>query len=215
MTRTAPAPLARALARALAPDGPLLLVLAGSNGAGKTKFYEQWLAGLRLPFVDADVIGRRFGLTAASQVYEAARLAEQQRRELLALGVSFCMETVFSDAANQKLDFLRETQAAGYTIVLIFIGIESAELSSARVAERVAAGGNDVPDDKLKARFARTLRNLKAALKFVDLAIPLDNSSADVPFRHVATWESGRRRFAATPVPAWLKDAMRAGTGRR
>jgi predicted ABC-type ATPase len=211
MIPAAPGPLARALA----PDGPLLLVLAGSNGSGKTTFYEQWLSGLRLPFVNADAIGRQFGLTAASQAYDAARLADQQRRELLALGVSFCMETVFSDAANQKLDFLREAQSAGYTVVLIFIGLDSVELSSARVAERVAAGGHDVPDEKLKARFERTLRNLRAGLRFVDLAILLDNNSAEAPFRHVATWESGRRTFAVSPPPAWLRHAMRSVSRRR
>ena len=57
--------------------------------------------------------------------YEAARVADSWRRDLVARGVSFCMETVFSDPHGAKLDFLRECQSQGYAVVLVFIGLES------------------------------------------------------------------------------------------
>ena len=39
-----------------------------------------------------------------------------------------------------KLNFLKECQSQGYTVELIFIGLESADLSRGRVMERVEAG---------------------------------------------------------------------------
>jgi hypothetical protein len=58
------------------------------------------------------------------------------------------METVFSDTQGAKVDFLKECRSNGYTVVLVFIGLESADLSRGRIMERVEAGGHDVPDEK-------------------------------------------------------------------
>ena len=45
--------------RAALADGRLVLtVLAGSNGAGKSSFYERYLRPLGLPFVNADEIAK-------------------------------------------------------------------------------------------------------------------------------------------------------------
>lgn len=39
------------------------------------------------------------------------------------------METVFSDPHGAKLDFLKECQSQGYVVTLIFISLDSADLS--------------------------------------------------------------------------------------
>ena len=70
--------------------------------------------------------------------------------------MSFCMETVFSDPYGAKLRFLRECRSKGYIVVLIFVGLDSVELSRGRIMERVEAGGHDVLDEKIVARLPRT-----------------------------------------------------------
>jgi predicted ABC-type ATPase len=85
----------------------------------------------------------------------------------------------------------------------VFIGLECAELSLARVIQRVAGGGHNVPDDKLQERFPRSLDNLREALSFVDHVFTFDNSSSSTPFRPVAIWESGNLQQTFQPVPAW------------
>lgn len=188
----------------LAIDQPRLVVIAGPNGAGKTTFYETFLASLPLPFVNADRIARTLAPEdPASIAYGAAEVADRERRELLALRRSFIMETVFSDPAGDKLGFLRDAQAAGYAIILLFVGIESPDLSILRVTQRVLEGGHDVPPDKLQQRFPRTQRNLEAALRFVAVAVVFDNSSLDQPYRHVATWHDGHEIFRDPAAPAW------------
>ena len=76
---------------------------------------------------------------------EAARVADAWRRDLAARGISFYTETVFSDPKGAKLEFLKECQSSGYTVIFVFIGLESAELSIGRVIQRVERGGHDVP----------------------------------------------------------------------
>jgi predicted ABC-type ATPase len=194
-----------ALAAVLADARPRLVVIAGSNGAGKTTFYETYLERLPLPFVNADRIAKSIAPDDPAPVaYEAAQIADQARRSLLAERRSFIMETVFSDPEGDKIAFLREAADAGYAVILLFIGIDGPDLSVLRVQQRAAEGGHDVPVDKLVSRFPRTLENLTRALTFAQLVLILDNSTTDTPFRHVATWQRGRETYRALREPDWL-----------
>ncbi len=180
------------LRREIGAAGPLLIVIAGSNGAGKSTLFDVFLRGTGIAFVNADEIALALGQGEGTlDPYAAARTAEALRRDLVARRANFCMETVFSDPDGQKLGFLHDAQQAGYRIVLIAIRIDSVELSIARVMQRVEAGGHDVPDAKLAARFPRTLQNLAAAIRVADLALELNNSEVDRPFQHIGTWIAG------------------------
>ena len=185
---------------------PILLVIAGPNGAGKTTFHDHFISPLGLPFVNADRIAQSQSPMMKSvdtYSYEAAKIADAARRLLVADRKSFCMETVFSDPVGDKLKFLSTARKAGYSVILVFIGLECAELSLARVIQRVTGGGHNVPDNKLRARFPRSLDNLRKALSFVDHAFLFDNSSSIIPFRPVAIWESGNLQRTFPLVPAW------------
>ena len=45
---------------------------------------------------------------------------------------------------------------------IVFLWLPTADLAIARVAERVRAGGHDVPSDAVRRRFSRGLRNFFA-----------------------------------------------------
>ena len=184
---------------------PRLIFLAGPNGAGKSTFHEAFLVDTGLEFVNAD------RLTAGLHIdnEEAAVVADQLRLEMVMERRSFITETVFSDPVGAKVKFLRDATAAGYAITLYYIGLSSSELSGARVWQRAQAGGHDVPPERLARRYAQSLINLAAALRFVSTAHVFDNSSATDPFRLVVTTRAGVVQFARKPHPPWLKSAMR------
>jgi predicted ABC-type ATPase len=181
---------------------PIIVAVAGPNGAGKTTFYHAHIARAALRYVSADVLARELEMDA----YAAARAADAIRRALLRQGESFAFETVFSDPAGDKLNFLREAVSAGYTAVLCFIGLENAALSEERVAMRVSQGGHDVPTEKLKSRFPRTLRNLRAAIGVLPLVYVFDNSDLRRPFRKVAVFKNGRPVEKLKAAPDWFES---------
>lgn len=183
---------------------PLIVAIAGSNGAGKTTFYFSHLRAAGLRFVNADVIARDLDLDP----YAAARLADSLRRELVAERESFVFETVFSDPVGEKLEFLQEAARAGYTTILCFIGISGPEVSDERVAMRVSQGGHDVPGEKLVERFPRTLANLRSALREVSHVWIFDNEDLRRPFRLVAVFENGSMVRLNRPTPKWLKPLL-------
>ena len=183
---------------------PVLVAIAGPNGAGKTTFYETQLRRTGLRFVNADVLAREF----ETDPYNAAKLADQLRIELAKRRESFVFETVFSDPVGDKLTFLKQAAASGYTVVLCFIGLKSASLSSDRVAMRVSQGGHDVPEDKLEARFPRILNNLQAAIRELPHVEIFDNSVSTRPFQRVCIFEQGQLIVAEETVPEWLRPLL-------
>jgi len=117
-----------------------LWILAGGNGAGKTTFYNEFLAPKGIKLVSADVIAKAINSENPENVsYEAASLAGQIREELLRKGVLFCFETVFSHVT--KIDFVAKAKTMGYEIILVYIHLETSELNEARVYQRVTEGG--------------------------------------------------------------------------
>ncbi len=191
---------------------PLLVAIAGPNGAGKSTFYSAHLAPLALPFINVDTLARELELEA----YAAAAAATVLRQELLDRGESLVFETVFSDPVGDKLGFLKRAVAAGYAVVLCFIGVSSAEVSEERVAMRVSQGGHDVPPEKLEARYARTLHNLGRAIRELPHVLVYDNEDLRRPFRLAAAFESGRLEASSEPIRSWLSRWCRMGrTSRR
>ena len=179
---------------------PVLIAIAGPNGAGKSTFYHAHLSYTGLPFVNADVIAAETGLGA----YEAAEVAEAFRRERFARRESFMFETVFSDPVGDKLLFLEEAAASGYQVVLFFVGVSSAEVSLDRVGQRVVEGGHGVPEDKILARYARVMENLRQALLRLPLVRVYDNDDLRTPYRFVLETQGGVVVERAEMLPEWL-----------
>jgi predicted ABC-type ATPase len=179
---------------------PIIVALAGPNGAGKTTFHGAHLARAGLRFVNADELARELEIDA----YEAAGVAKNIREALVEHRESFVFETVFSDPAGDKVEFLRRSSALGYTVVLCFIGLESPGLSDERVAMRVLQGGHDVPPEKLVARYPRTIENLRRAIRELPYVLVFDNSDLQRPFRKIAVFERGSPVELSEPAPAWL-----------
>lgn len=181
-----------------------MVVLAGPNGAGKTTFFEAHLKSSGLRFLNADVIARELDLDA----YDAARVATALRIELVRQRESFVFETVFSDPMGDKLTFLKNTAQSSYAVVLCYVGIADASTSEQRVAMRVSQGGHDVPQDKLIARFPRTLANLATAIRELPCVLVYDNDDLRSPYRHVAVFMNGRPAILREPLPKWLKPLL-------
>ena len=156
---------------------------------------------LAVPYVNADRIGRVMALDDRHAFTEAERL----RAAWVDARLSFCTETVFSDPARAKLGLLETARRRGFAVFLVFIGLESAALSIARVKQRVRQGGHDVPIDRLRARFPRTLANLREALGIVDGAFLFDNSSFETPYRIVAVYRDGVVLSRHPPLPGWTR----------
>ena len=163
-----------------------LLLRAGLGGvAGRVR-----LAGTSLAVDPAQV-----------NAYVAAALADFIRRELLAAGESFTFETVMS--SPDKVAFMREARAAGYRTYLYFVATADPSINVERVQLRVAQGGHDVPEDKIRERYARSIALLAPASEASDRAYVFDNSGEQhILVAEITNDEEMIRRV--DDVPAWF-----------
>lgn len=161
---------------------PEIFVLSGPNGAGKST-----TATVLLPeslgveqFVNADLIAQGLSPFAPEKsAIEAGRLMLRRIRELRRRGESFAFETTL--ATRTYAPFLRDAQAAGYVVHLIYVWLSSVELARSRVAVRVQQGGHDVPAEVIERRYWRGLRNFFALYRpLVDTWTLCDNSADQV-----------------------------------
>lgn len=180
-------------------------MLAGPNGAGKSSFYDAYLSGLGLPFLNADVLALETGMG----VYEAADQVAEMRRVMVGRRLGFVSETVLSDPVGEKVEFMVNAMEAGFDVQLIFIGIADAEMAVERVKSRVKAGGHDVPAEKIMARYDRSLKNLQRAISSIIRVSIYDNSSFENPYRLIAEFRSGKLcGDLVGEVPDWVRGIV-------
>lgn len=159
-------------------------------------------AGLASAVSELQLEGTKLTLgTVHVNSYVAAVLADFIRRELLAAGLSFTFETVMS--SPDKVDFMQQAQAQGFRTYLYFVATADPEINIARVRQRVAEGGHDVPSEKIVQRYGRSIDLLGQACDASNRAYIFDNSGEQhVLIAEVTDGET--MTLHADTVPQWL-----------
>lgn len=193
--------VADVIARAKHSGKPLAIIVAGHNGSGKsTMWYEHLVDGIRIPLINADrmmlsilpvpdATGRLRPWAQRLRDEDQMWMAVAQKgvesfvAQAMAKKVPFAVETVFSywqrrrdGSYASKIDMITDLQAAGYFVLLVFVGLSSSALSIGRVATRVAEGGHAVDFQKLLERYPRTQQAIRHALPVADAVVLVDNS---------------------------------------
>jgi predicted ABC-type ATPase len=149
---------------------PNVYVIAGPNGAGKTTFAKQFLPlyAKCKNFVNADLIASGLApFSPETAAIKAGRILLEQVRHLAEQKADFAFESTLSGTAY--ISFLKKLRSQGYVIHIFYLWVPKVELSLARIKERVAKGGHNVPTQDVKRRFAKSFDN------FIHLYKPLAN----------------------------------------
>lgn len=139
--------------------------------------------------------------------YLASVLTAFLRQELVRARATFSFETVMS--SPDKVDFLRKSRDSGYRTYLYFIATEDPDLNVARVQERVRSGGHDVPEEKIRSRYVRSLELLLPAIKASTRAYLFDNSGNGQRRVWIAEVTNGTElEVKVDAVPAWFRRCV-------
>ena len=178
-------------------------IIGGVNGCGKSSLTgslkaERTDLGI---IIDPDKIAAEFG----GDVYEGGKAAVDRLEKALEDGLSFTQETTLSGGYPRKL--ARRAREAGYYIRLYYIGLDSAEESLLRIANRVRKGGHDIPQKDVESRFSHRFADVAKILPYCDEAKFFDNDNG---FVLVAEWRNGELLTIGDRRPAWLAE-LQAG----
>ncbi|MBL4821293.1 MAG: toxin [Gammaproteobacteria bacterium] len=135
-------------------------------------------------------------------------LADFIRKRLLDEEKKISFETVFSH--KSKLNFMQDAKRRGYKIYLYFIATESPKNNISRIQEiRAISGGHDVPKEKIKSRYHRSLDLLYEAAELSYQTYFFDNSESKrhfEPFAHFKVIAEKKQwdTFESKIIPYWF-----------
>src|SRR5262245_48887163 len=152
-------------------SAPSVVVLGGPNGSGKSTSAPRLLReSLKVEhFVNADALAQGLSAFRPEEVaLDAGRIMLRRLDQLGDQRKTFAFEsTLASQVLARRLERLKQH---GYLVCLVYLWLPRVELALARVAERVRAGGHDVPAAVVRRRFDRSRVN------FFTIYRPLANS---------------------------------------
>jgi predicted ABC-type ATPase len=161
---------------------PLLVVIAGPMGAGKTTFYDAHLKEA-FPLLVPPV--------------------PHQREAMLRAHCSFAVEDLVVDT-----ELLENARDAGYATKVIFISTEDPNLNIGRILIRMSRGGQSVPLNTIPESYEESMRSLPKARNHADDVLVYDNTADGKGHRLVARFLAGELVKTTHPHPEWLQSII-------
>ncbi|HKU84731.1 MAG TPA: zeta toxin family protein [Casimicrobiaceae bacterium] len=205
-------------------------MLAGCNGAGKSSIGGAALRASGAPYFNPDEAARsilnanaRRGASIAQEQANAAAWTEGRRllERAIRENLDFAFETTLGGKTMTEL--LLQAAREGHHVHIWFSGLTSVELHLDRVRRRVAQGGHDIPEAKVRERYVRGRANLirlmpgVASLRVFDNSADADPSTGAQPSPALLVrMQRGRivqpsaLRSVLTSTPQWAKPIVSA-----
>lgn len=196
---------------------PVLFIITGSNGAGKSTIGYTYLPEdiqKKYTVFDGDKLAllKKRELSKNTKSFkEAGRLADEwmykqfadQIKTAISTGDHFAYEGHFRDAATLKVP--RKFKRNGYKLTLIFMGLSDPDQSELRVLDRAKQGGHNVPLYEIQSNFYGNLVMLNKNYKLFDELLVIDTSNS---FQHevLLQMSNGNLSFYTDQksLPAWF-----------
>lgn len=199
-------------------------MLAGCNGAGKSSIGGQAFRAAGIPYFNPDdaareaiAIASAYGrpMTQGEANAWAWNEGVTRLRRAIAEHGNYALETTLG--GDTIVGLLLEAADAGLAVNVWFVGLDSVELHVARVRQRVARGGHDIPRADIERRHVRGRLNLIRLLPELHQLLVYDNSTqadaggpANVEPRLLLGTVDGRITGSAdfSATPAWAKPIV-------
>ena len=191
---------------------PVLIVIAGPNGSGKTSvtskiLKHEWMEDA--VYINPDLVAQeRFGdWNSPEAIRKAVIYCQEWREQCFAERKSLIFETVLS--ADDKIDFIERAKGAGFFVRLFFVCTKSPAINASRIAQRVMKGGHDVPITKIISRYQKSILNCKYIATKVDRTYLYDNSIDDAEQQPLIRLSDGliAKRYV-NDLPEWAKQIV-------
>jgi predicted ABC-type ATPase len=196
---------------------PSLYIIAGHNGSGKSTFGKNLLPqnAQNLTMFDGDLVFsqklKHFSSYIkvhkyAVQEADDATVEEFERlsKEAIATQSDFAYEGHFSN--ENSWDTIRFFRRQGYTISMIFLGLERLDLSEERVSIRVFKGGFLVPTYAIHHNYYGNLKFLNIHHDLID-NLSIWDSSFGTP-QILMVINNHKKEYQSTELPHWFTEFL-------
>jgi predicted ABC-type ATPase len=201
-----------------------IYILAGTNGAGKSSIWGAMLIEQGAEYFNPDETAKRIrAANPALTQQEAQSLAWREGRWSLERAIANRLDYAFETTlgGNTIPALLERAISMGIEVRIWYVGLASVELHIARVRLRVAHGGHDIPEEKIRERYVRSIQNLLHMLPGLTELRVYDNSHQADPHtgqapepRLIAHLIKGKLVSLCDPaaIPNWAKPLVSRAT---
>jgi len=158
---------------------PVLYILAGPNGTGKTTFYsiavQTGLIDKDLPFINVDLITQNLGGYTQENYIQAENIYRNTVKKYIDSNTDFMIESNLAD--SRSYEWLTLIKSKNYQLFLYYLSTDDVAINIGRVQRRVLEGGHDIPESIVKSRYLQSHSYLKTKLSDFKEAYLIDNSA--------------------------------------
>ena len=137
--------------------------------------------------------------------YIGALIADYFVDKIIETQQSFSFESVLSH--GDKISKFDLADKFDYTTYLYFVLTSDPKINVERVKSRVAAGGHDVPEDRILKRYPDSIANLKPAALKADKIFVFDNTGLTFDMLCFIDRIRGNATISSN-YPNWLRDSF-------
>ena len=139
--------------------------------------------------------------------YFASVTVDFIRRHFLAKKITFTFETVMSHPS--KVEWLEAAQRESFRTYLYFVATDDPSINVSRVKARVRLDGHAVPEERIIARYHRSIGLLSRVIRCTNRAYIFDNSIEGKDHQFLVEITEGRKiELKTSDIPAWFRKAV-------
>lgn len=158
---------------------PIIYVLAGVNGSGKSSVGGVILRKKGGLYFNPDEAAKKIAESNPDLSMTAANsIAWNEGRRLLERAISERLDYTFETTLGGETitNLIEQAITAGMELWIWYVGLSSVELCIERVAARAAAGGHSIPEEKIRERYITSPLNLIRLMPGLSRLRVYDNS---------------------------------------
>lgn len=194
-------------------SNPQLILIAGTNGVGKSTFGKELEERYQIPFINKDLYyknkyGDYLNFTS-EQIKETSQELENKRLGYFIGKKSFAYE----DVLNKEgiiYHLLRQAKNYGFETTLFYLGVNDIEASNIRIEKRVQEGAHFVDPEIVRKNTQESFATFKKVAPKFDNIVIYDNSSTDVKFtpKRVYEMRNGVVKIDVKDKPLWVRELI-------
>jgi len=190
---------------------PVLTIIAGCNGAGKSTFAPSFLPEGLSSFDYDKLFLEYYNHLPDSELREqfakdmTTEAFEQAVEQALNNKSDFCYETNFDIHPVYWVERFREN---GFTINLIFFCIKKQETARHRIQVRTEFKGHFVNNSTIDLKWKAGYKNLNTYYTFFDNILIVDNSKPRDVYTNILQIEKGKLTLMANQIPDYIERRL-------
>jgi predicted ABC-type ATPase len=188
-----------------------LIIVSGTNGVGKSTFGNYLKTHNNTPFINTNEFFKNmfggFYNYGDDELRAGSTAIHKLQNKYFNKKRPFAVERILNNEKEIN-NLIDRAKSYDFKVSLVYIGINTIELSKKRIEQRHKEGGHNVESNIIKENLVLSVQNFQKICSRVDYIILYDNSKTDKRYRKLFDARDKKIHFQEQDLPAWSKPLI-------